>query len=81
MNIFAQASLFAWLFPRAAWCFFGFAAIIGYSRIYVGIHYPSDVAAGAVFGLAVGSMVYGSYCAIFKVRSHAKSRSGEFDTI
>ncbi|HRW11098.1 MAG TPA: VanZ family protein, partial [Caldilineaceae bacterium] len=29
------------------------------SRIYLGHHYPSDLFAGAVFGVAVGAAVYG----------------------
>jgi undecaprenyl-diphosphatase len=34
-----------------------FACFIGYSRIYVGVHYPADVVAGAVVGMAVGVVV------------------------
>ncbi len=30
------------------------AALISYSRIYVGVHYPSDVLGGAVIGFAIG---------------------------
>ena len=30
------------------------AAVIGYSRVYVGVHFPSDVIGGAVIGLLVG---------------------------
>lgn len=29
------------------------AACIGYARVYVGVHYPGDVAGGAIIGLAV----------------------------
>ncbi len=34
------------------------AALIGFSRIYVGVHYPSDVIGGALIGAIIGYMVY-----------------------
>ena len=34
------------------------AALIALSRIYVGVHYPSDVLIGAVLGSAVGVVVF-----------------------
>ncbi len=30
------------------------AAAISYSRIYIGVHYPTDVAAGVCLGIACG---------------------------
>lgn len=35
------------------------AALIAYSRIYLGHHYPSDVLAGMILGMAVGALGYG----------------------
>jgi undecaprenyl-diphosphatase len=63
MNMFAQAMLLTLLYRRK-WVgitAFSFAAIIGFSRIYVGVHYPFDVLAGAVFGVMVGTLVYDSF--------------------
>lgn len=34
-----------------------FALIISFSRIYVGVHYPHDVAAGAIIGIVSGVVV------------------------
>ena len=61
MNIFAQATLFALLFPAKSVFLFGFALMIGFSRIYLGVHYPFDVAGGAFLGSAVAALVYAAY--------------------
>jgi undecaprenyl-diphosphatase len=35
------------------------AALISLSRVYLGFHYPSDIAAGALLGAAIGAASYG----------------------
>jgi decaprenylphosphoryl-5-phosphoribose phosphatase len=51
---FAAARAFGPLLPRGP--LLGAAAAMAFSRLYLGVHYPSDVAAGAALGAAVGSL-------------------------
>ena len=41
----------------------GWAVLVSYSRIYLGVHYPGDILGGAMLGLVVGYLVY----VIFKI--------------
>lgn len=34
------------------------AALVSYSRIYLGVHYPGDILGGAILGLFLGYIVY-----------------------
>jgi undecaprenyl-diphosphatase len=41
--------------------FFLWPLIFGYSRIYLGLHYPGDILCGYLYGLLTGWMVYSLY--------------------
>ena len=60
-NHFAMATFFfITLKPKMktyAWLFFLWAALIAYAQVYVGVHYPLDVMAGALLGLLLGYFV------------------------
>lgn len=54
---FAQATFFFLTLRHVSkWAglFFVWAFIIGYAQIYVGVHYPTDIAAGFLLGFGIG---------------------------
>jgi undecaprenyl-diphosphatase len=50
---FACAAVLALAVPRLRAPLFLLAALIAFSRVYVGVHYPFDVVAGAVLGVLI----------------------------
>jgi undecaprenyl-diphosphatase len=62
-NIFGLAALSSFLFKNKYYTvgIFLWAALTGYSRIYVGKHYPLDLLGGAVLGCLVGYLIYRLY--------------------
>jgi undecaprenyl-diphosphatase len=53
VNVFAAAFFLSQPWKKLSPLFFGIAGIVGYSRIYIGIHYPFDVIGGAAIGLLI----------------------------
>ncbi len=53
-NNFAGATFLSSCYPALAPVFFSIAALVSYSRVYVGAHYPFDVLAGGVIGIIFG---------------------------
>ncbi len=54
LNNFAAAFFFYKLFPNLKWILFITAALVSISRVYLGLHYPSDIIGGALIGILFG---------------------------
>ena len=54
VNNFAGAVFFYKLFPKLEWLLFTTASLVAISRVYLGLHYPSDILGGAIIGSAFG---------------------------
>ena len=53
-NNFAAAVFIYKFFPKLKWALFITAILISISRVYLGLHYPSDILGGAVLGIIFG---------------------------
>ena len=64
-NAFAIAFFLIFLFEdKQNWfkaALIAWAILVSYSRIYLGVHYPSDVTGGAVIGIVYSLLIYKLY--------------------
>ena len=44
-------------YKKIAWVMFIWAALVAYSRIYMGVHYPGDIIVGAIVGVITGFII------------------------
>jgi undecaprenyl-diphosphatase len=50
---FLVATVIAYFTPVLAIPMFIFAFLVGMARIYLGVHYPSDILGGIIFGIGM----------------------------
>jgi undecaprenyl-diphosphatase len=55
--MFAAATVLSYYYRKYRWIYFGIAVAIAFSRVYVGVHYPLDIAGGAIVGIVTGTVV------------------------
>lgn len=58
---------FRHLFGNRTWLIFLWAIAIGYAQIYVGVHFPADIAGGALLGIAFGILTGWQFNKHFKL--------------
>jgi undecaprenyl-diphosphatase len=57
-SAFAAAVAVGLLHPRLRWPLVALAALIAFSRVWLGVHYPTDVIAGAALGAVVALVLW-----------------------
>ena len=53
-NMFASMTVLALFYWKYRWYFWSLAALIAFSRVYVGVHYPGDILGGTLLGITLG---------------------------
>ncbi|MCB2204215.1 phosphatase PAP2 family protein [bacterium] len=73
-NNFAIAVIVQYMWPKARWYILTWAALVAFSRVYVGVHYPSDIIGGAVLGSLIAFAVIFLYEQTLKGIQFVKAR-------
>ena len=69
---FACATVLALMLPRLRVPLLLLAAAISWSRVYVGVHWPLDVFAGAALGVGIGVAVARALPRLVRVRPRSR---------
>ncbi|MCJ7459550.1 MAG: phosphatase PAP2 family protein, partial [candidate division Zixibacteria bacterium] len=67
-------SILTFLYRRAWFIWLAIAVTVSFSRIYVGVHYPLDVAGGAFYGILWGVLVLIVSKSVFRIQSLSESK-------
>lgn len=75
-NMFAAAFLLSRFYARRTLLWYAVAVLVAYSRVYVGVHYPSDVVAGACVGIGIAWVVLQVFLRWERSRTLLQNTSG-----
>ena len=61
VNNFAAAAILSYFYKEFKVVLFSIASVVAFSRVYVGVHYPVDIIAGAIIGFFVANVLLFAY--------------------
>lgn len=61
VNNFAEAVILSHFYSQYKWICYTIASMVAFSRVYVGVHYPSDIIGGAFIGIIIALIVIWCY--------------------
>lgn len=64
---FMMATILSYRFPRYRLLFFMIAGFIAWTRVYLHLHYPTDVIIGALFGYIITKILLKNYVKKFEI--------------
>lgn len=74
-NMAAVATVCTALLGRWGWLWIGVAILTALSRVYVGVHYPSQVVLGAICGIFCGFLMMQTWAAYQRLRNQRRAAS------
>jgi membrane-associated phospholipid phosphatase len=76
-NLFGQAYFFRAAWPKSAGFLIPVAIVVALSRVFVGVHYPTDILVGAAVGTLAGFVVGIVFNRLFGQGKFAMQNEGE----